>query len=75
MIIPHKQLSSDTLNALIEDFVTRDGTDYGLAEISLAQKSLQIVKQLDQGKIVIVFDAATESYNIIRKEAAIINDQ
>lgn len=75
MIIPHKQLSSDTLNALIEDFVTRDGTDYGLAEISLAQKSLQIVKQLDQGKIVIIFDAATESYNIIRKEAAIINDQ
>jgi len=29
MLIPHDQLESDTLTRLIEDFVTRDGTDNG----------------------------------------------
>lgn len=71
MIIPHQQLSADALNALVEDFVTRDGTDYGTMEVSLAQKSRQVIRQLQQGKIVIVYDAATETCNIVRKEDAI----
>ncbi len=29
MLIPHDQLQVDTLTRLIEDFVTRDGTDNG----------------------------------------------
>ena len=29
MLIPHEQLEVDTLTRLIEDFVTRDGTDNG----------------------------------------------
>ena len=29
MIIPYNELSENALQALIEDFVTRDGTDYG----------------------------------------------
>ena len=29
MLIPHDQLEVDTLTRLIEDFVTRDGTDNG----------------------------------------------
>lgn len=72
MIIPHAQLSADALNGLIEEFVSRDGTDYGIDEISLAEKTRQVLRQLDQGKIVIVFDAATESCNIVRKEDAIL---
>jgi len=72
VIIPHAQLSADALNGLIEEFVSRDGTDYGIDEISLAEKTRQVLRQLDQGKIVIVFDAATESCNIVRKEDAIL---
>ena len=29
MLIPHHLLEADTLTRLIEDFVTRDGTDNG----------------------------------------------
>lgn len=75
MIIPHQQLSTDTLNTLVEEFVTRDGTDYGSSEMSLTQKTRQVIKQLDQGKIVIVFDAASETCNIVGKEDARINHE
>lgn len=75
MIIPHQQLSPDTLNTLIEDFVSRDGTDYGATEISLNQKAQQVRRQLDKGQIVIVFDNSTETCNIVRKEDAIIDNE
>ena len=68
MEIPHRALSPDTLQALIEEFVLRDGTDYGETEIPLAKKSRQVMEQLDHGDIVIVFDAETESCNIVRKQ-------
>ena len=68
MEIPHRELSPDTLHALIEEFVLREGTDYGETEIPMAQKSQQIMDQLDHGEIVIVFDPETESCNIIRKQ-------
>lgn len=68
MEIPHQALSPDTLQALIEEFVLREGTDYGESEVPLEQKLRQIMKQLDQGDIVIVFDPDTESCNIIRNQ-------
>lgn len=66
MKIPHAQLSPQSLQALIEEFVTRSGTDYGEAEIPLTEKVQRVIRQLDRGDIVIVFDAATESCNILR---------
>ena len=65
MLIPHKQLSTDTLDNLIEEFVTRDGTDYGAEEASLSEKILQVHQQLQRGDIVILFDEDSSSCNII----------
>ena len=67
MKIPHQQLSTEALQTLIEEFVTRDGTDYGDLEVSLEQKTTQVIRMLDKGDIVIVFDAATESCTIVTK--------
>lgn len=67
MEIPHQALSPETLQALVEEFVLREGTDYGETEVTLPRKSLQIMQQLERGDIVIVFDPDTESCNIIRK--------
>lgn len=67
MEIPHQQLEPETLQALIEEFVLREGTDYGKTEVSLEQKTRQIKDQLDSGRVVIVFDATTDSCTIIRK--------
>jgi uncharacterized protein YheU (UPF0270 family) len=67
MIIPYQQISPDALQGLIEEFITREGTDYGEEEISLAQKVGQVERQLTRGDVVIVFDAATESVSILTK--------
>ena len=38
MFIPHEQLQPDTLYALIEEFVTRDGAVQGHGDTPLATK-------------------------------------
>lgn len=64
MIIPYQHLSGDALQALVEDFVTRSGTDYGAIEASLEEKVQQVMRQLEKMEAVIVFDPATETCNI-----------
>ena len=58
-------LAPDTLRAVIESFVLREGTDYGLHETSLDDKVAQVLTQLRTGKAHIVFDPATESVTIV----------
>lgn len=70
MIIPHDQLSPDTLQGLIEEFITRDGTDYGEYEVSLASKVEQVKRQLIRGEVVIVFDPASESVSLLTRQDA-----
>jgi uncharacterized protein YheU (UPF0270 family) len=74
MKIPHEQLSPATLQALIEEFVTRSGTDYGETEIPLAQKVQHVTRQLERGDIAIVFDSETESCNIVRASEVPVDD-
>jgi uncharacterized protein YheU (UPF0270 family) len=62
--IPWSELAPDTLLALIESFVLREGTDYGMYDVLLASKVSQVRKQLERGEAQIVFDPATESVDI-----------
>ncbi|AMO57512.1 hypothetical protein GZ77_14925 [Endozoicomonas montiporae] len=64
MIIPYKDITPETLENLIEEFVSREGTDNGYDE-TLEQKVKQVLKQLQQGEVVIVFDSNLESVNIV----------
>ncbi|MCW3150206.1 YheU family protein [Stutzerimonas stutzeri] len=59
MLIPHDLLEPDTLTRLIEDFVTRDGTDNG-DETPLATRVERVRRALDKGEAVIVFDADSQ---------------
>lgn len=69
MVIPYQALESDTLDALIEEFVTRDGTDYGEHEMSLAEKVAQVKVLLQKGEVVILFSESTGLCNIVTKDA------
>ncbi len=69
MRIPMDRLSPDVLERLIEEFVTREGTDYGMATHSFEDKCASVRRQLDGGDAVIVFDAETETCNIVTEEA------
>ena len=64
MIIPHQMRSPEVLQDVIEAFVTREGTDYGVQDVSLATKVLQVRQQLDAGTAVIVYDEDTDSCTI-----------
>jgi uncharacterized protein YheU (UPF0270 family) len=58
-------LEPDTLRAVIESFVLREGTDYGVHETSLEDKVAQVLIQLRRGEAHITFDPATESINVV----------
>lgn len=70
MIIPYQSLPQETLRALIEDFITREGTDYGEEEINLQVKVDQVQQLLLRGDVSIVFDAASESTSIVSSGSA-----
>ncbi len=66
--IPPDRLSADALRGLIEDYVTRDGTDYGEVELSLEQKAGAALRQLRSGEVVIVYDPGTETTTLVSRE-------
>ena len=68
IIVPWKDLPPDTLTNLIEEFVTRDGTDYGDQEIPTATKVEQVRNQLKKQEAFVVFDEVTESVSVMGKE-------
>lgn len=68
MIIPYDQLNPDTLQSLVEEFVSRDGTDYGDKEVPLDVKVQQVVSKLKSGEAVILFSESKGLCNIVRKD-------
>jgi len=62
--VPASELAPATLQSLIESFVLREGTEYGLHDVSLATKVAQVLQQLKRGEARIVFDPVTESVDI-----------
>jgi uncharacterized protein YheU (UPF0270 family) len=59
VLIPHHLLEADTLSRLIEDFVTRDGTDNG-DETPIEIRVSRVRLALESGMAVIVFDPASQ---------------
>ena len=65
--IPENMLSQQALDQLIEDFILREGTDYGHSEYTLEQKKQQVINQMKAKHVVISFDHETESCTLIKK--------
>jgi len=59
------QLSPEALRGLVEEFVTRDGTDYGAVERGVPGKIAEVLAQLASGEARLVFDPDTETANIV----------
>lgn len=64
MEIPFERLDADTLRAVIEEFVTREGTDYGGRVYSLSEKVDHVMGQLKRREAVILWDPASESLTL-----------
>jgi len=65
MEIPHSQLSDEALRAIIEEFISREGSEYGLIEYSFEEKVGHVIKQLERGEVVVTFDALSETCNLM----------
>ncbi len=70
--IPYKQLSLEALHGVIEEFITRNGTDYGEVEIPLETKISQVLVQLKSGEAVIVFDQKIETCNVLKSDDPVL---
>ena len=66
--IPHYQLSPRALTAIIEEFITRDGTDYGEREVPLEEKAQRVHRQIVAGKALILFDKETRKCTIVSRD-------
>ena len=67
VVVPYTELAPELLDAVVESFVLREGTDYGEKEHSLAEKVARVVAQLKKGDARIVFDPQTDSVTITAK--------
>ncbi|NJL25169.1 MAG: YheU family protein [Calothrix sp. SM1_5_4] len=65
MEIPLSSLSPEALLAVVDDFVLREGTDYGRHEASLESKRADVMNALKSGRARIHFDPETETVTLV----------
>ena len=63
--VPYERLDPETLRNVIQEFVTRDGADWGETGCTLEDKVGQVMQQLRSRKVKIVFDLNSETTNIV----------
>lgn len=68
MIIPWQDIAPETLDNILESVILREGTDYGVEELSLTQKKQRLFNQIRNGVAVIVWSELHESIDIKDKK-------
>ena len=63
--VPYDQIDPETLRNMIQEFVTRDGSDWGDPGGTLEDKIAQVLKQLKNKQVKVVFDLKSETANIV----------
>lgn len=68
--IPVSRLDGDVLEALLEEFATRDGTDYGLQETDLERRVAQLKGRLERREMALLYDSDSEQWDLLTRERA-----
>jgi len=63
--IPYERINPDTLQKMIEEFVTREWADPADSGYTLEDKVAQVLRQLEAHTAKVVFDTTTETWNIV----------
>ena len=71
-IIPVNKLSPEALQEVINEFISRDGTDYGEMEISPETIFRHVKDKLETGLAVLIFDDEAETTNIFLADDPIL---
>jgi len=70
VLVPFARLEIDVLQALLEDYATRDGTDYGARELTTQEKVDRLQRQLGAGDLKILYDADSEEWDLVPQAQA-----
>ncbi len=71
-IIPVNRLSPEALRGVVEEFISRQGTDYGEKEVSPETSFRQLKHKLEKGLAVLIYDDETETTNIFPADSPLI---
>jgi len=65
VVVPLDRINPETLRKLVEEFVTREWSELADADYSLDDKVDQVLQQLKDNRVKVVFDTLSESFNIV----------
>ena len=71
-IIPTERLSPEAIQGVIEEFILREGTDYGEKETSMETKIRQVRTKLEKKLSVLVFDDESETTSILHTDDPVL---
>ena len=63
--VPPDRLERPVLQALLEEYANRDGTDYGERELTQEDKVKRLQDQLDNSDLYIVYDLDSEQWDLV----------
>ena len=63
--VPFERLDPETLRRLVEEFVTREWSALGDVDCALEEEIGQVLQQLREKKVKVVFDLRTQTANIV----------
>jgi uncharacterized protein YheU (UPF0270 family) len=66
--VPLDRINPETLRKMVEEFVTREWSDLSDAECTFEDKIEQVIQQLKDNRIKVVFDLTSETCNIVPAE-------
>ena len=71
--VPPQRLQKEVLQALLEEYASRDGTDYGEREVTLDSKVESLQRQIGSNELCIIYDADSEQWDLLpRAEAELL---
>ena len=65
--VPAGALSREALHGVIEEFITREGTDYGAREHTFEQKRASVLGLIAAGEVAIFFDPQSQTTTLRRR--------
>mgnify|MGYP002640047020 CR=1 FL=1 len=63
--VPVERLQVEVYTSLLEEYASRDGTDYGARELSLSEKVDNLRQMVSNGDIALVYDADCEEWDLL----------
>jgi len=66
--IPLDRVDSVVLKAMLEDYASRDGTDYGERELSMDEKVANLQRQLRSDELAVVYDLDSEQWDLLPQD-------